>query len=135
MQRQEGGRAKPERINALDLSDNPLGRAPDISQMNELSVLLDSTGITELPPGLLQLKNLDLADLSNNAISHIPSDIFELSMACAGRINLRGNPLSEDSVQRLIAYFGANRIDFGVDAVINRAEFEVSTSEDSETEE
>ena len=55
-------------------------------------------------------------------------------MEFAGRINLRGNPLSEVSVQRLIAYFGANRIDLGVDAVINRAEIEVSTSEDSQTE-
>ena len=65
-----------ERIDALNLSDNPLGRAPDISQMNELSVLLDNTGITELPPGLLQLKSLDLADLSDNAVSHVPGDIF-----------------------------------------------------------
>lgn len=128
--------AQMERIDALDLSDNPLGRAPDISQMNELSVLLlDNTGITELPPGLFQLKNLDMADLSDNAISHIPSDIFELSLEFAGRINLRGNPMSEETVQRLIAYFRETSVDFGVDAVINRAEMEVSTSENSETEE
>jgi hypothetical protein len=35
----------------------------------------------------------------DNAISHIPGDIVELSMEFAGRINLRGNPLSQDSVQ------------------------------------
>ncbi len=128
--------AEMAHLDALDLSSNPLGRAPDISQMSELSVLmLDNTGITELPPGLLQLQNLDLADLSDNAISHVPSDILELTAEFAGKISLRGNPLSAEAVQQLIVYFRQNRIDFGVDAVINGAELEVSSSTGSEVDE
>jgi Leucine-rich repeat (LRR) protein len=128
--------AQMERLDLLDLSDNPLGRTPDISQMTDLTVLLlDSTDISELPHGLLQLKNLRVANLNDNAIAHIPSDILELPLEFAGKINLRDNPLDEESVQRLIAYFRRTNIDFGVIAVIDSAEMEVSTSEDSEVDE
>ena len=123
-------------LDLLNLSDNPLGRAPDVSQMSELTILkLDNTGITELPHGLLQLRNLAMADLSDNAISEVPSDILELPLEFGGKISLRGNLLSEQSAQRLIAYFRQNRVDFGVDAVINGAEMEISTSEDSDMDE
>lgn len=128
--------AQMERLDHLDLSDNPLGEIPDVSQMSDLStLLLDNTGITGLPRGLLQLEHLDVVALDGNAISDIPSDILELPEERADKINLRDNPLSEISIQRLIAYFRKYRIDFGVEAVIDRAEMEVSTSEDSEADE
>ncbi|MGF6557872.1 Leucine-rich repeat (LRR) protein [Pseudomonas sp. S30_BP2TU TE3576] len=128
--------AQMEHMDYLELSNNPLGLAPDVSQMPDLStLLLNSTGITELPKGLLQLKSLDVADLSANQITEIPSDILELPLEIAESINLRGNPLNEQSLQTLIAYFKKTTTDFGVEAVIQRAEMEVSTSEDSEPDE
>lgn len=128
--------AQLERLDYLDLSNNPLGLAPDLSQMPDMSTLmLANTGITELPPGLLKLTRLDVADLSDNAISHIPHDILELPLEIAESINLRGNPLDKQSVQTLIAYFRKTSTDFGVEAVIEQAEMEVSTSEDSEPDE
>ncbi|WP_330206616.1 dermonecrotic toxin domain-containing protein [Pseudomonas sp. AM14(2022)] len=128
--------AQMERLDHLDLSDNPLGETPDVSQMTHLQTLmLDNSGITSLPPGLLQLEHLEIADLSDNAITQVPSDILELPEERADKFSLRSNPLSELSVQRLIAYFKKHRIDFGVDAVIERAEMEVSTSEDSGVDE
>ncbi|PMQ14068.1 hypothetical protein PseAD21_01705 [Pseudomonas sp. AD21] len=128
--------AQMERLDHLDLSDNPLGEAPDVSQMTDLTTLmLDNTGITELPPGLLQLEHLEIADLSDNAIAEVPSDILELPVERAEKFSLRGNPLSPISLQRLIAYFRNHRIDFGVEEVIERAEMEVSTSEDSGVDE
>ncbi|MFJ2283963.1 dermonecrotic toxin domain-containing protein [Pseudomonas sp. NPDC087803] len=128
--------AQMARLDHLDLSDNPLGEIPDVSQMSELtSLLLDNTGITGLPAGLLQLENLEIVALDGNAISEISSDILELPQERAEKINLRGNPISEISLARLIAYFRKNRIDFGVEAVIERAEMEVSTSEESEADE
>jgi Leucine-rich repeat (LRR) protein len=128
--------AQLDRLDYLDLSNNPLGLTPDVSQMPNLSSLhLPRTGITELPPGLLTLKSLDVAELSDNAISHIPRDILELPLETAESINLRGNPLDAQSVQTLIAYFKKTSIDFGVEAVIEQAELEVSTSGDSEPDE
>ncbi|MGF6140232.1 dermonecrotic toxin domain-containing protein [Pseudomonas laurylsulfatiphila] len=128
--------AQLEHLDYLDLSVNPLGLTPDLSQMPDIATLkLNDTGITELPAGLLQLRSLDIADLSANAITRIPRDILELPLEIAESINLRGNPLDEQSLQTLIAYFKKTSTDFGVEAVIERAELEMSTSEDSEPDE
>ncbi|MBV6827221.1 dermonecrotic toxin domain-containing protein [Pseudomonas sp. PD9R] len=128
--------AQLERLDYLDLSNNPLALTPDISQMPGMAnLLLSETGINQLPAGLLQLKSLDVADLSGNAITHIPSDILELPLEIAESINLRDNPLDEQSVKTLIAYFKKTSTDFGVQAVIEQAEMEVSTSEDSDPDE
>ena len=128
--------AQLENLDFLDLSGNPLGRTLDVSQMSDLStLLLDNTGITELPHGLLQLTNLETVNLNDNAITHIPRDILELPLETAEIINLNGNPLDEESVLLLIAYFKQNVTDFGVEAVIERAEMEVSSSGDSDPDE
>ena len=104
--------------------------------MKELStVLLAETGITELPRGLLQLEELDWADLSDNAITGIPSDIMEVPVEVAENISLRGNPFSEESVLRLIDYYQSTGTDFGVEEVINRGEIQVSSTEGSEVDE
>ena len=124
-----------ERLDFLDLSNNPLLLTPDVSQMPNLSTLiLSHTHITELPPGLLKLEALDIANLSNNAIRELPSDILELPMEMGESINLLGNPLSERSLQLLRAYFRQNGTDFGVEEIFNTAEMEVSDSDDSEIE-
>nr|WP_306660699.1 DUF6543 domain-containing protein [Pseudomonas nunensis] len=129
------GLASMERMDFLDLSNNPLMRTPDISQMPDLSTLvLNDTHITELPPGLLKLKSLDTANLSNNAIRELPSDLLELPMETGESINLRGNPFSERSLQLLHAYFRQNGTDFGVEEIIETAEMEVSNSDNSEAE-
>lgn len=125
-----------EQLDYLDLSANPLGHTPDLSQMKGIAtVLLAETGITEVPRGLLQLEELDWADLSDNAITDIPSDIMEVPVEVAENINLRGNPFSEESVLRLIDYFESTGTDFGVEEVINRGELQTSSSEGSEIDE
>jgi hypothetical protein len=104
--------------------------------MPELAVLLlNNTGITEFPPGLLQLEFLDLVDLSANAIIEVPSDILELPMEIGESLNLRGNPLSEDSLRRLFDYFRLNNVDFRLDEIANNAQLEVSSSGNSEVDE
>ncbi|MVV50640.1 hypothetical protein EJA72_20725 [Pseudomonas sp. PB120] len=125
-----------EQLDYLDLSLNPLGLTPDLSQMPGLAtVLLPETGITEIPRGLLQLQELDWADLSENAITEVPSDIMELSMDVAENISLRGNPFSEESVLRLIDYYESTGTDFGVEEVINRGEMHISSTDGSEVDE
>ncbi|MGL6245492.1 dermonecrotic toxin domain-containing protein [Pseudomonas sp.] len=125
-----------EQLDYLDLSHNSLGYTPDLSQMTELStVLLNDTGITQIPNGLFQLTDLEWADLSTNAIADIPSDLMELPIETAENITLRGNPFSEESLLRLISYYEGTSADFGVEEVINRGEMQVSTSEGSEIDE
>lgn len=130
------GLASMELIEYLDLAYNPLGYTPDLSQMPDLStVLLNDTGITEIPHGLLQLADPDWVDLSTNAITEVPSDLMELPVEVAENITLRGNPFSEESLQRLISYYERTRADFGVQEVIDRGEMEMSTSQGSGIEE
>lgn len=119
-----------EHLDYLDLSSNPLGHTPDLSQMPKLAtVLLRDTGITSIPNGLLQINELDWADLSANAITEVPSDITEVSVDVAMNISLRGNPFSEQALQRLIDYYQRNAVDFDVEEVINRGEMEISSAE------
>ena len=127
--------AEMARLEFIDLRNNPLGLAPDISQMADLATLqLDNCVLTELPAGLMQLKSLETVDLSGNLISRIPTDLLELPLEIAESISLRGNPFSEESLQTLLEYFRLTSVDFGVQEVIERAELEVSTSEASEPE-
>ncbi|MNG12091.1 Leucine Rich repeats (2 copies) [compost metagenome] len=131
-----GALAGMEQLEYLDLGLNPLGLTPDLSQMPDLAtILLNDSGITDLPDGLLQLAELDWADLSGNAITNMPSDLLELPVEVAENITLRGNPFTEESLLRLISYFERTRADFGVEEVINRGEMNVSTSEGSEIDE
>lgn len=123
-------------LDFLDLSNNPLGLAPDVTQMTELATLqLDNCNLTELPAGLLQLERLDSADLSDNQITRIPTDFLELPMEVAETMNLRGNPFNEASLKILIEYFRLTNVDFGVEIVIERAELEVSSSGESDPDE
>ncbi|UVK97509.1 dermonecrotic toxin domain-containing protein [Pseudomonas sp. B21-048] len=125
-----------EHLDYLDLGCNPLGQTPDLSQMPDLAtILLHDTGISEIPNGLLQMIELDWADLSANAITDVPSDIMELSAEAAANIDLRGNPLTEQALLRLIDYYQDTGVDFGVEDVINRGEMQMSSSEGSEVDE
>ena len=125
-----------EWLDYLDLSRNPLGQTPDLSQIRGLaSVLLHETGITEIPRGLFNLDELDWADLSTNAITEMPSELLELPEEIAENINLRGNRFSEESLLRMISYFERTGVDFGVDEVINRGEMQMSSTEGSEVDE
>jgi Leucine-rich repeat (LRR) protein len=123
-------------LELLDLSYNPLGLAPDLRQLTLLTdLILNNAGISELPDGLFQLKDLLKADLSENHISAMPSDILELPGEIAEAINLRGNPFDAQSQFILRAYFNKHGMDFGIESTINEAEMEVSTSDGSEVDE
>ncbi|WP_246226474.1 dermonecrotic toxin domain-containing protein [Pseudomonas atagonensis] len=124
------------RLDILDLGYNPLGSTPDVSQMTELSTLmLNHTGITQLPKGLFQLHGLDVADLNDNAIIEMPMDVLEAPVDIAQSINFRANPFNAQSLKILTDYFNKTGVDFGVDAVTESEEMEMSDIEGSEPEE
>jgi Leucine-rich repeat (LRR) protein len=125
-----------EHLDFLDLGGNPLVLAPDVSQMPKMATLiLNNTQISELPNGLLALEELEIANLSQNEIRELPSDLLELPADIAENIHLADNPFSARSLQLLHDYFKANGIDFGVEEIIHTVEVEVSDSDDSTLEE
>ncbi|MFJ2483738.1 dermonecrotic toxin domain-containing protein [Pseudomonas sp. NPDC087598] len=94
-----------EDLQNLNLRNNPLGRAPDIDRMKQLSHLdLSNTGLTETWPALFERISLSHADLSDNAISELPVELLRGDHRLSADFNFSGNPLSELARQRLADY-------------------------------
>jgi hypothetical protein len=92
-------------LRALDLSSNPLGETPSVKQMNALQYLnLRNTRARELPEGLLTRLHLEDANLRENDIVELPSQLFTAPVAVTEKINLRLNPVSSKSRQDLDEY-------------------------------
>lgn len=88
----------------LNLSFNPLGRAPSVIGLGQLRrLLLSSSNITVLPPGLLDSPELLLADLRDNRIHSLPERFYRAPQWIRRIILLAGNPLSEAHSVRLRA--------------------------------
>ncbi|KIF56341.1 hypothetical protein QS95_24655 [Pseudomonas fluorescens] len=103
------------RLTSLDLYRNPLGRAPDLRRMTALEYLdLASTGIRELPEGLLDLPNIETVVLNNNQITDIPVGVFELPATAGAGYDFGDNPLSAGTRERIKDYFRRNGEDLGV---------------------
>ncbi|UVJ45862.1 hypothetical protein NVV94_10120 [Pseudomonas sp. LS1212] len=80
-------------LEILSMSDNPLGQAPDVSNLSRLTQLnLQNTGLTGWPTGLGQLQNLQSVNLSFNRLQILPDGLANL-----WRFNLDGNPLSTEA--------------------------------------
>ncbi|MBC3244749.1 leucine-rich repeat domain-containing protein [Pseudomonas lurida] len=94
------------RLRTLDLDNNPLGLTPNLERMPDMQFLdLSSTGICEVPAGLLSRPALELAMLSNNQITQLPSAFFELPADTAKNIDLSGNPMSRPTLEQVKAYY------------------------------
>lgn len=90
----------------LDLYNNPLSLTPNLEQMPQLQYLdLASTGIDELPPGLLSRNHLTFVMLSNNRIGELPAALFDLPVDVTRHFDLSDNPLSNQALERVKAYF------------------------------
>ncbi|MNO40161.1 E3 ubiquitin-protein ligase sspH1 [compost metagenome] len=90
------------RLHALNLSNNLLGRSPDVSALTRLrSLYLRATGLRALPQALLESPSLTLIDLRENGISELSPAAFNLMRADPYRVCLHDNPLSVQSVTRL----------------------------------
>ena len=85
-------------LRLLDLSHNPLGRAPDLSGMFNLGNLrLRATGLDEIPVGLPENAWVDLRD---NQIRQVREDLQTLRSRVAG-LSLHDNPLDQSSAALL----------------------------------
>ncbi|WP_460164817.1 dermonecrotic toxin domain-containing protein [Pseudomonas sp. S1_G07] len=99
----------------LDLGNNPLGITPDVSQMPDLTILmLENTGLTEVPHGTFSRPLLDQLNLSDNLITELPTDILEVSPDLADGFDLNGNPFTPATIAMLRPYYRRTAVDFGV---------------------
>lgn len=105
------------RLKLLNLNGNVLGRRVAVWQMRELKhLLLRHTGLSQWPEGVERLAQLQTLDLRDNAISHIPPEVFAADREAINRVTfLHDNPFSDDSLRRLRIYHRDHGIDFGVD--------------------
>lgn len=94
-------------LKTLQLSGNPLGIAPDITRMPLLHTLdLRETGISQWPVGAATHDELSSLNLRDNLITDIPEAVFTHPGAFLRNrnIELRGNPLSDQTRQRIARY-------------------------------
>ncbi|NWC72911.1 hypothetical protein HX823_02340 [Pseudomonas sp. P7759] len=102
-------------LELLNLCDNPLGRAPDVSNLQQLTALhLRNTRITELPSGVFQLADLVYLDLSQNQIREITPDLLAMVQTLHEDCDLSDNPWSAQSIEHLREYYRRTGIDFEV---------------------
>lgn len=109
-----------DHLDYLNLRDNPLGLTPDLGNMTDISSLnLSNTGITEIPRGLLSINSWTDVDLSNNAIIEMPIELMEVDPGVGEGFDFSGNPFTEQSLQRIAAYYRATENDLGIDEIAN----------------
>lgn len=102
-------------LDYLDLSQNPLVYAPDVSHLGQLSSLyLHNTRITELPVGVFQLSELIMLDLSHNQIREMTPDLLGMQQNFDEECDLSNNPWSAASLEYLRDYYRKTGIDFNV---------------------
>lgn len=107
----------------LDLSDNPLGREIDVSNLTRLQVIhLHNCGLRQLPTGVFNLAHLQILDVSDNDIQHLPSDLLEMPMPLDDNSDISGNPLSAESIELLGRYYRQTGYDLGVEEVSHDAQ-------------
>lgn len=105
------------KLKSLNLTGNPLGRRISVSQLPDLEQLrLRHTQINEWPEGVENLTHLQVLDLRDNAIIHIPSEVLTAERAVINRVtNLHDNPLNADSIRRLDIYRREQGISLGIE--------------------
>ena len=111
-------------LQALRLDNNSLGITPDVSRMTALRYLnLSHTGITSWPAGLQGLTHLEEVNLRHNNIVTIEQTLFEAPGANAVNsvTRIHGNPISAESRDRLIDYWGRTGIHMGYIPAVDHA--------------
>jgi len=103
------------RMVRLDLYNNPLGRLPDIHDMPALEFIdLANTGISTIPPRLLDSPGVETAILSGNRITELPDRIFELPASVSSGYDFNDNPLNAADRDRIKDYYRRTAEDLGV---------------------
>jgi Leucine-rich repeat (LRR) protein len=104
-------------LESLALPHNPLGIAPDIATLPRLSSLdLSNTNLSQAPAGLANHPHLRTAILSENQITHLPEELFELPAHKSQGYRFANNPLAPSTRERIKTYARDTGKNFGVAA-------------------
>ncbi|MFT0868066.1 NEL-type E3 ubiquitin ligase domain-containing protein [Pseudomonas sp. CAM1A] len=80
----------------LNLSGNPLGGSLSVLTMTQLSELhVRRAQLEAVPFGVLQIPQLYLLDLTDNAIGRLPEGFLQSELWREGCVDLTGNPIAE----------------------------------------
>lgn len=105
-------------LEILDLSHNPLLRAPDLRPPRLRAVFLSNCSLTELPLGLERIRDPIALELSANQFTHLPEG-FGLPRANGQALQLQSSSLSAHIRQQIDRYYDA----FGVDLLVNESDY------------
>lgn len=101
-------------LRVLDLSDNPLLQAPDLSRMRRLgSLFISNASLTQLPAGLARIDAPLVIDLSNNQFTALPEN-FAVPAHIGQVMALESTMLSPLAQLQIDAYYEAHGIDLMV---------------------
>ncbi|UVJ45859.1 hypothetical protein NVV94_10105 [Pseudomonas sp. LS1212] len=104
-------------LDTLALAGNPLGVAPDLTALSLLRIVkLAECDLTQLPDGLARLSRLERAELFRNAIVELPANLSELPVNIGRALDLGENPLGEQAMEQVDAYYNARGIDLDEEA-------------------
>lgn len=107
--------ASMRELETLELPGNPLGSAPDVGGLTELTYLdLSRTGISQVPDGLPGHPKLRTAIVSDNRISTLPEALFEMPASASEGFDFSGNPLSNDTLERIKRHSRETGVDFAL---------------------
>ncbi|MET0779021.1 MAG: NEL-type E3 ubiquitin ligase domain-containing protein [Pseudomonas mandelii] len=104
------------RLQSMNLAFNPnLTRAPDVSKLQHLEHLnLQGTGIKTWPSGASSLPRLRELDLRDNQIETLPEDVFKGHAVPNKGTNLHGNPLSADTLKKVVVHQQKTGVSLGI---------------------
>jgi Leucine-rich repeat (LRR) protein len=91
---------KPENLELLDISYNPLKNAVPLLSYNNLEIIfITDTTITSIPSSIDKLQNLTHFDMALNRISHLPTTI--LNLPHLEHMNISKNLLSPNDIESI----------------------------------
>ncbi len=101
-------------LSVLDLTNNPLLTAPDLTWLPELRTLfLPGCSLTELPRGLELVREPFMLDLSANQFQQLPAR-FSVSRPVADALRLESEWLGEPARAQIEAYNATHQVDLMV---------------------
>ncbi|HWT68286.1 MAG TPA: DUF6543 domain-containing protein [Pseudomonas sp.] len=101
-------------LQTLELTNNPLGEAPDLTTLPGLRYIdLSHTGIATVPSGLADHPNLRTAIFTHNAITELPEALFSLPANRIDAFDFAQNPFSMATQERIKTCFQSTGQDFG----------------------
>ncbi|WP_411384268.1 dermonecrotic toxin domain-containing protein [Pseudomonas sp. L7] len=115
-------------LRTLDLTNNPLQASPNLEALPHLdSLMLGNCELTEMPAGLVNMRNPNIVNLSENRFTELPQP-QPLPRPLAQVMRLESQHMGDGMIAQINAYY----VRFGVDLMVADHEYEALLSMASE---